>query len=310
MNRLEIVEILNEYAFDNNIKPVVEYLNTILEKSTYENELDLIFMAIATAQLYGFLSYLTEEEKDLFFDCDYFRSNSYRGVEIPFYNRGQLSFLYELDSNKKVFFSAPTSFGKTSIVTEYILNNTRTLNNIVFIVPTNSLLEELFEKFTLYNSKLSLNYNVTTQPIYPLTGRNLLFLTPERFMTMAESWALNSFDLIIMDETYKIVSNIIQYKIPFYLTFYVSVFKLFIKKNKQLDILQTEFDINKLINIFEDRDTKEEYSKLIDYGLPITTVDKISDSGISLDDLKAQEYDDKNFDDYEKIIIREVVDLL
>lgn len=205
MNRLEFVEILNEYAFENNIKPIVDYLNIVLEKNCYENELDLIFMAIASTQLYGFLSYLTDEEKELFFDCDYFRSNSYRGVEIPFYNRGQLSFLYELDLSKKIFFSAPTSFGKTSIVTEYILNNTRALNNILFIVPTNSLLEELFEKFTLYNCKLCLDYNVTTQPIYPIMGRNILFLTPERFMTMAESQTLNSFDLIIMDETYKIV---------------------------------------------------------------------------------------------------------
>lgn len=207
MNRLNVVEILNEYALDNKIIPVVEYLNTSFEKGTYKNELDLIFMAIATTQLYGFLSYLTEEEKDLFFDCDYFRSNSYRGIEIPFYNSGQLSFLYELDNYDKVFFSAPTSFGKTSIVTEYILNNSKDLNNIVFIVPTNSLLEELFEKFTIYNSKLSLNYNVTTQPMYPLHGRNVLFLTPERFMTIAESRIIESFDLIIMDETYKIVDS-------------------------------------------------------------------------------------------------------
>ena len=88
------------------------------------------------------------------------------------------------------------------------------------------------------------------------------------------------------------------------------MFKLFVKKNKESDIHQTEFDISKLINIFEDRDTKEEYSKLIDYGLPITTVDKIADSGISFEDLKAKKYDDKSFDDYEKIIIQEAIDLL
>ena len=70
MNRLEFVEILNEYAFENNIKPIVDYLNIVLEKNCYENELDLIFMAIASTQLYGFLSYLTDEEKELFFDCD------------------------------------------------------------------------------------------------------------------------------------------------------------------------------------------------------------------------------------------------
>ena len=71
-----------------------------------------------------------------------------------------------------------------------------------------------------------------------------------------------------------------------------------------------DFDINRLINIFEDRDAKEEYSKLIDYGLPITTVDKISSNGISFDDLKVRKYDEKIFDNYEKIIVGEVVDLL
>lgn len=206
INRNDIVETLNEYAFDNNIQPVIECLNVLLEnKQQYQSNLDLIFIAIASTQMYGFLSYLTDDEQQLFFECDYFRSNSYRGIEIPFYNRGQLSFLYELDNNQKVFFSAPTSFGKTSIVTEYILNNSKILNNVVLIVPTNSLLEELFEKFTLYNSKLKLNYNISTQPVNPIIGRNILILTPERFMIIAESRVLNNFDLIVMDETYKIV---------------------------------------------------------------------------------------------------------
>lgn len=206
INRNDIVKKLNEYAFDNNIQPVIECLDILLDnKQQHQSNIDLIFMAIASTQMYGFLSYLTNDEQQLFFECDYFRSNSYRGIEIPFYNRGQLSFLYELDDNQKVFFSAPTSFGKTSIVTEYILNNNTSLKNVLFIVPTNSLLEELFEKFTLYNSKLDLNYNISTQPVYPLIERNILFLTPEKFMVIAESRMFNNFDLIVMDETYKIV---------------------------------------------------------------------------------------------------------
>ncbi|MBQ5778904.1 MAG: DEAD/DEAH box helicase family protein, partial [Paludibacteraceae bacterium] len=197
MNRIEVVETLNEYAFDNNIQPVIECLNELLNHKDREEYLDLIFMAIASTQMYGFLSYLTSEEQHMFFDCDYFRSNSYRGIEIPFYNRGQLSFLYELDQNQKVFFSAPTSFGKTSIVTEYILGNSAILNNVLFVVPTNSLLEELFEKYTLYNSKLNLKYSISTNPIYLLIGRNILFLTPERFMSLAENKVVDSFDLIV-----------------------------------------------------------------------------------------------------------------
>lgn len=205
INRLQIVEQLNNYAFDDDIYPVLDSLNTLLSNDEYKENLDLVYMTIASTQMYGFLSYLTEEEQNRFFESDYLRSYSYKGKEIPFYNRGQLSFLYELESAQKVFFSAPTSFGKTSIVTEYILNNYDNLNNIVFIVPTNSLLEELFSKYTIYNTKLKLKYNISTQPVFPLTGRNILFLTPERFMIVAEDGNLDKYDLIVMDETYKIV---------------------------------------------------------------------------------------------------------
>lgn len=73
-----MVEKLNEYAFNNNIQPVIECLNVLLEnKQQYQTNLDLIFIAIASTQMYGFLSYLTDDEQQLFFECDYFRSNSY-----------------------------------------------------------------------------------------------------------------------------------------------------------------------------------------------------------------------------------------
>ena len=111
-------------------------------------------------------------------------------------------------------------------------------------------------------------------------------------------------------ETIKIVSNIIQYKIPFYLTFYVSIFKLFLTKQKDNSLSAFEFDINKLINIFEEGETAEEYSKLIDYGLPITTVAKISDNNISMEELKSHNFDENLFDSYERLIITETLNLI
>lgn len=204
--RINIINQINDYILNDDIDSIVNIINQLLEYEESKKEnLDLIFMAIASTQMYGFLSYLNSEEQSLFFSSDYFRSNTYRGINIPFYNSGQLSFLYELEKHKKVFFSAPTSFGKTSIVTEYILSNFKELNNVVFIVPTNSLLEEIYDKFLIYNSKIHLNYNISTQPLQKLNGRNILILTPERFMSIAESQLLNTLDLIIMDETYKIV---------------------------------------------------------------------------------------------------------
>lgn len=111
-------------------------------------------------------------------------------------------------------------------------------------------------------------------------------------------------------ETFKIVSNIIQYKIPFYLTFYVSIFKLFVKKQCSDKIVNENFDINRLVNIFEEDKMSEEYSKLLDYGIPISTVAKISNNKISIDNLKNQNYNSKVFDEYEKIIIEETISLL
>ena len=116
--------------------------------------------------------------------------------------------------------------------------------------------------------------------------------------------------MILLTKTFKIVSNIIQYKIPFYLTFYVSIYKLFMKKNNPMSDIEAEFDINRLINIFEEGDTSDEYTQLIDYGLPLTTVSKISDNKISLEKLKNKEYDQSKFDEYEKIIIEETMNLL
>lgn len=49
INRNDMVEKLNEYAFNNNIQPIIECLNVLLEnKQQYQTNLDLIFIAIAS----------------------------------------------------------------------------------------------------------------------------------------------------------------------------------------------------------------------------------------------------------------------
>ena len=103
INRIDLILLINECVLDNTIEPIVDIINQLLDnEKTKKENLDLIFMCIATTQMYGFLSYLDKEKQLMFFSCDYFRPNSYRGVAIPFYNSGQLSFLYELEKNKKV----------------------------------------------------------------------------------------------------------------------------------------------------------------------------------------------------------------
>ena len=63
-------------------------------------------------------------------------------------NQYQMEILNILNENN-LFLSAPTSFGKTFLMLEFIKRNTKKLNNIIFIIPTLALMNELLKK--IYN---------------------------------------------------------------------------------------------------------------------------------------------------------------
>ena len=54
--------------------------------------------------------------------------------------------ILDILENHNIFLSAPTSFGKTFIMLEFIKRNINKLNNIVFIIPTIALMNELLKK--------------------------------------------------------------------------------------------------------------------------------------------------------------------
>lgn len=207
MTRIEILQKLNQYFVNDeqsSKQSVVELMNSLITDNAYKENLDLFFMAISLTQLYGFLAYLSVDEKNYFFLSDYFKPNSYSSLKIDFLNSGQLSLLNEIDVHNKAFISAPTSFGKTSIVNEYVLSKLHILNFVIYIVPTNSLLEEQYIKYSNFLRGVK-NINISTQPIIKEGCKNILFLTPERFVVFYEGSGLNEVDLIVMDESYKIM---------------------------------------------------------------------------------------------------------
>lgn len=205
MMKSDYIKIINKAVIQNEPKLVVQLLNEMFSTNQYKENIDIVFMSISSFQLYGFLAYLNENEQKQFFEFDLLRTAAYKGICLKYYNNEQKSLLLEFQQHNKIFLSAPTSFGKTSIISEYIIENNKDLNNIIFIVPTNSLMEELYQKFCSYNKNLNLNYNVSTQINIKSNKRNLLFLTPERFLILIETIDVNIFDLLVMDEAYKIV---------------------------------------------------------------------------------------------------------
>lgn len=208
MNRLEIIERINEASLNGNIGSAIELLNLILADKKYEEYADLVLETISLFQLYGFTAYLTENDKKRLVRADLWKASSYRGEQLEYYNRGQLSILEEIKKYQKVMIAAPTSYGKTALMIDYIVQNKQHLNNVIFILPTNSLVEELYVKFLKYNKKYDLNYNVTNACIR-LKNRNVLLLTPERFLIMCQlEKNMNELvDIVVMDEMYKIRSE-------------------------------------------------------------------------------------------------------
>lgn len=207
MNKKELLEIINKCSFENNQEKIIDVLNDLFDSGEYKAHLNLVYDAISITQMYGFLSYFTEDERNFFLKWDKLRSDTYSGNRISFYNSGQLSLLFDFELFNKVYLSAPTSFGKTSLIIEYILSNYSVLQNILFIVPTNSLLEELFSKFVILNKNNNLGYKVSTQPYFNRNENNFLIITPERFLLLNEGVNVDNFDLIVLDETYKIVDS-------------------------------------------------------------------------------------------------------
>lgn len=205
MKRSEILRKINLYTISNDIKEAIDLLCELLESNENNIYNDLINMLIENFQLYGYISENYTEYFEMMFtsDSDFLRLNSYKGKYLKLLNYGQLSLIEKIDEEDKILISAPTSFGKTSILIEYIYQNYKKFNTIFFIVPTHSLIEELYIKLLKINKEIEDKYNVTVN-IGKQSGRVIRILTPERFLTYYEYKGISEVDLLIMDETYKI----------------------------------------------------------------------------------------------------------
>lgn len=141
---------------------------------------------------------------------------------------------------------------------------------------------------------------------------------PYSFEKYGYKWILDKYydkDLNIIynkfyTETFKFISNIIQYKIPFYLSFFISIFGLFIKKEKKGLIPDIE-DVNSrsLVSYFEDGVISSEYNSLIDYGLPNELVNNLKNKQIGVSKILLREYNGDMFDEYENLILDEFIKL-
>ncbi|USG67337.1 DEAD/DEAH box helicase [Brevibacillus ruminantium] len=103
---------------------------------------------------------------------------------------------------RRLVVSAPTSFGKSRIISEIITHNS--YNNIAIILPTIALLNETYLSLRK-NPAISLRYkliNTLTQSFGD--SSNIFILTPEKMDLLLDSYPQLNIDFFTMDEIYKI----------------------------------------------------------------------------------------------------------
>lgn len=134
----------------------------------------------------------------------------------------QLSVFMSLESNQYYSFSAPTSMGKTFVITKFILNKLKnnTQDNFIILVPTRALISEIANKIIKEFKKFigsGKHRIVTTLASIAEQDRFIAVLTPERlYYSMLENTKLK-FQYLFIDEAHKISSrdkrSITYYKI-------------------------------------------------------------------------------------------------
>lgn len=125
-------------------------------------------------------------------------------------NQYQMEILNILNENN-LFLSAPTSFGKTFLMLEFIKRNTKKLNNIIFIIPTLALMNELLKK--IYNLFGDV-YNICINSSEEIKDKNIFVFVPERsdreFLKKTKEMKI---DFLVFDEIYKLqASNLKEIK--------------------------------------------------------------------------------------------------
>ena len=115
----------------------------------------------------------------------------------------QVEILNKLNQGKNLIVSAPTSFGKTASVFEYLNINKNKINKILIILPTIALRYEYLEKIVLCIPEHKIISNSNKIEKYE---KFCLILTHERFVEYFSKIKTDAFDidLLVIDEIYKL----------------------------------------------------------------------------------------------------------
>lgn len=157
--------------------------------------------------LYDLSPYYEDKEDDSFFykQLEYIQDKNVlnHDPKISFTSE-QITIYNSIVKNERSIVSAPTSFGKTMLIKEYIFNYTP--EKVVFIVPTNSLADELLDDFKVLFEPLGYIIFDSIKKLDTIPDRSIFIGTQEKYYNLIEFY--DKIDLFVIDEAYKLTDPV------------------------------------------------------------------------------------------------------
>lgn len=122
----------------------------------------------------------------------------------------QQKILNEIERNQALIVSAPTSFGKTFCIFEYIAKYKP--KNVVLIVPTLALVDEyrkkIIRKYKEKFKEYKVYSNIDEEKQYDFTKNNIFILTHDRVVQETTYMLIKEIDFLVIDEVYKLEKDL------------------------------------------------------------------------------------------------------
>ena len=154
---------------------------------------------------------LTVYSKDYTFDSVIYNAFSQSKLdETVSMHPEQLQIIQKIIDNDALIVSAPTSFGKTFSIFEYMARYQP--QNIVLIVPTLALVDEymkkLIKKYENSFSEYKVHSQIDPDAEYDFTKKNIFVLTHDRVVQDETYKSIKSIDFLVVDEVYKLETDV------------------------------------------------------------------------------------------------------
>lgn len=200
--KFSIAETFDVYKFCSNL--VIEneqdaqkaIINILDNRTKFDKSLDPILTDLVEAV--GFYPYLQKENLKLDSTDSLIRQVYHHSDNLDkFLHEDQKYLLSLLNSKQNVIVSAPTSFGKSLLIEEFVAS--KYFKNIIIIQPTLALLDETRRKLLKYDEDYKLIVRTSQEPTKE--KGNIFLFTSER---VNEYKQFPQIDFLIIDEFYKL----------------------------------------------------------------------------------------------------------